>query len=100
MLNPTIKEDLKAIAADLAELRNSFFIVKSVFTPKEAALYIGISQSTLYKLTSAGIIPFSKPNGKLIYFSRAELDKWLLSNPSNSRDEKDKQASTYISINK
>ena len=100
IINAITKEDLKAIEADLAELKNSFFIAKSVFTPKEAALYIGISQSTLYKLTSAGIIPFSKPNGKLIYFSRAELDKWLLSNPSKSDRQKDTEASTYISINK
>jgi excisionase family DNA binding protein len=70
---------------------------KTVFAPKEAAKYMGISLSTLYKLTSAGILPFSKPNGKLIYFCRQSLDNWLLSNTSTSAEEKDEKAATYIS---
>jgi excisionase family DNA binding protein len=70
---------------------------KTVLTAQEAACYMAISQSTLYKLTSAGIVPFSKPNGKLIYFSKDSLDQWLLSNSSKSGEEKDIQVATYIS---
>jgi excisionase family DNA binding protein len=88
--------NLKAIATDIAELKTALLQTKTVFTPKDAALYMGISQSTLYKMTSAGIVPFSKPNGKLLYFSKAALDDWLLSNVSKSANQKESAASTYV----
>ncbi len=89
--------DLQSIAADITEMKIALLHSKTIFSPKDAAQYMGISQSTLYKLTSAGIIPFSKPNGKLIYFSKAGLDRWLLSNPSKSAEQKDIEAATYLS---
>lgn len=46
----------------------------------EAAKYLSISQSHLYKLTSQRKIPFHKPNGKYLYFFKEELDKWIVSN--------------------
>lgn len=69
---------------------------KAVFKPEEAANYLDISLSTLYKMTSAGILPFSKPNGKLIYFSKSSLDDWMLSKLSRSLDQTNKEAATYI----
>ncbi len=71
-------------------------LYKRVLTFKEACEYIDLSPSYVYKLTSAGIIPFSKPNGKKIYFDREKLDEWLLSNGTAGRDKKEVQASTYI----
>ena len=55
---------------------------KRALTFDEACIYSGISKSYMYKLTSAGIIPFSKPNGKMIWFDKQKLDHWLLSNAS------------------
>ena len=46
----------------------------------EAAQYMGISKSYLYKLTMRGEIPHYKPMGKMCYFNRAELEEWLQSN--------------------
>lgn len=89
--------DLQVIAADIAEMKAALLQTKTVFAPKEAAQYMGISLSTLYKLTSSGILPYSKPNGKLIYFSRHSLDNWLLSNNTTSAEDKDTKAATYIS---
>jgi len=40
---------------------------KEVLTFEETCDYTGISRSYLYKLTAAGTIPHSKPNGKLIF---------------------------------
>ena len=37
----------------------------------------GLAPSTLYKLTSRGEIPHSKPGGRL-YFRRSELEQWLM----------------------
>jgi excisionase family DNA binding protein len=45
----------------------------------EAARYLSISQSHLYKLTSQRKIPSHKPNGKYLYFFKEELDEWIVS---------------------
>jgi excisionase family DNA binding protein len=95
-----MNKDLQSIATDIADLKAAMLQTKTVFTPKEASLYMGISQSTLYKLTSAGTIPFSKPNGKLIYFSKVALDNWLLSNVRKSGEQKDTAAATYVTTHK
>jgi excisionase family DNA binding protein len=55
-----------------------------------------LSQSHLYKLTSAGSIPHYKPNGKKLYFNREELDQWLLRNRNATNDEIEQQAADYL----
>jgi excisionase family DNA binding protein len=50
---------------------------KSFLTLSEAAIFLGISKSTLYKHTSAGEIPYNKPNGKIILFRREDLETWI-----------------------
>jgi excisionase family DNA binding protein len=60
---------------------------KEVLNFNEACQYLELSQSHLYKLTSAANIPFYKPNGKKLYFKREELENWLLRNRSTSSDE-------------
>jgi len=69
---------------------------KNVLNIKEACEYLGYKISYLYKLTSAGIIPHSKPNGKKLYFDKAKLEAWMLSNPSSSFSDKKILASTYV----
>ena len=53
---------------------------KEVLTFDEACDYTGISRSYLYKLTASGKIPHSKPNGKMIFFDKDEIVRWLLQN--------------------
>lgn len=72
---------------------------KRVLTFEEGCKYTGYSQSYMYKLTSAGIIPFSKPNGKNIFFDIRKLEAWLLSNPSKSLEERRSDAANYATIN-
>ncbi len=59
---------------------NLIFCAKEVLTSTEAARYMGISMSHLYKLTMRGDIPHYKPTGKLCYFNRKEVEEWLQSN--------------------
>ena len=68
---------------------------KPILTFDEACLYTGMSKSALYKLTSNKEIPFSKPNGKMIYFKRADVDGWLLSNMSATATELADKAMAY-----
>lgn len=51
---------------------------KAVLTFKEAVEYTGFTPRYLYKLTGEKKIPFSKPNGKAIFFDRKELEDWLM----------------------
>lgn len=53
---------------------------KDVLTLKEAVKYTGYTQSYIYRLVSKGKIPFSKPNGKSLFFKRKELERWLQTN--------------------
>ncbi len=46
----------------------------------QAAQYLSISNSQLYKYTSQRKIPFHKPAGKYLYFFKHELDLWIINN--------------------
>lgn len=53
-------------------------LAKNWLTIDEAAAYLSISKSLLYKLNySSNPIPFSKPTEGRIYYKRAELDSWI-----------------------
>jgi len=73
---------------------------KKVLTFAEACEYTGISRSYLYKLTSSNIIPFSKPNGKILFFEKVKLDQWLLQNNSKSNHEFEQEALSHVLKNK
>ncbi len=68
-------------------LENNIYTTKRVFTFQEACMYIGVSESMLYKLTSAKEIPHYKPRGKMLYFAKEELDEWLLQNYEPTVDD-------------
>ncbi len=68
---------------------------KEVLTFEEACEFTGISKSYLYKLTSSGMIPYAKPNGKMIFFERKELVSWLLQNKRRSKEELQQEATRY-----
>jgi excisionase family DNA binding protein len=78
-------------------MENNF---KKVLSFDEGVSYLGYAKSTVYKMTSAGLLPFSKPNGKKIYFDREKLEAWMLSNAQTSHEEKQIEAATYVSTNK
>ncbi len=67
-----------------------------VFTLLEATKYLDVSRSYLYKLTCYNKIPHYKPQGKRIYFSKNELDTWLMTNPVRTEQEIENQADDYI----
>lgn len=68
---------------------------KEVLNFNEAAVYLEVSHSHLYKLTSTGTIPAYKPNGKKLYFNRQELNKWLLSNRQTSLSDIEEEVSHF-----
>lgn len=68
----------------------------NMLTPTEAAEYLGIKVSYLYKLMMRRVIPYYKPGGKLCYFDREDLDKWLRSVRVASDEEIESQVQAYI----
>lgn len=91
------------ILSELIELKSmvmqSNINQKEALTLSETAMYLSLSESYLYQMVSKGQIPHYKPNGKKLYFSRKELDRWLLSNKSISRGEIQEMVDNF-SINK
>ena len=73
-------------------LEKNIYATKKVFTFSEACMYIGVSESMLYKLTANKEIPHYKPRGKMIYFAKEELDEWLLQNHELAVDDATRRA--------
>lgn len=69
---------------------------KEVLTSDEAAQYMGISKSYLYKLTMRKEIPHFKPMGKVCYFNRLELQQWLQRNRYETQEELDERTEEYL----
>lgn len=68
---------------------------KSVLTLAEAAEYMGLKKSYLYRLTHEKRIRHYKPNNKMIYFMVEDIIAWLTSNPVLTDEELSEQAQSY-----
>lgn len=86
-------DELRMVADQITA--NIISTTKEVLTSDEAARYLGISKSYLYKLTMRQQIPHYKPMGKMVYFNRLELESWLQSNRVATADELSQQAQAY-----
>ena len=67
-------ETKKSIEERIEELENLIYLSKNVLSFEEASRFLNLSKSYLYKLTSAGVIPHYKPQGKMIYFEKTASD--------------------------
>lgn len=74
----------------------SLLAAKNVLTIEDVALLTGLSRSHIYKLTSTKQIPYYKPNGKQIYFDRAELEAWMKQNRVGTIAEAQQKAIAYV----
>ena len=71
-------EELRQVA-DLITA-NIICTQKEVLTSAEAATYLGVTKSCLYKWTMSRQIPhYKSPTGKLCFFNRAEVEAWMQS---------------------
>ena len=67
---------------------------RNLMTTTEAARYLGLKPSYLYKMMMRRAIPYYKPGGKLCYFAKEDLDAWL--KRVKSQGEIDSEASRYL----
>ena len=77
-------------------IERQYILSKEILTLEEAAEYVQLSKSCLYKMTSSKEIPYYVPGGKKIYFRRIELDNWILNSKVNSVNESDLEVENYL----
>lgn len=68
-------------------LEDIIFAAKDILSLSEAAAFMGVTKSCLYKMTHEQTIPYFKPNGKLVYFDKCELVNWMRQNRVSSKAE-------------
>ena len=65
-------------------------------TTTEAARYLGLKPSYLYKMMMRRAIPYYKPGGKLCFFAKEDLDAWMKRVRVKSQEEIDSEAARYL----
>lgn len=86
-----MQDELRQVA-DLITA-NTIFCTKEVLTSDEAARYLGVSKSALYKWTSERKIPhFKSPTGKMCFFNRQEVEAWMQSQRVSTDWQLERQA--------
>lgn len=73
--------------------------IAEVFNLNQAAEYVSLSKSAIYKKTSERNIPHFK-KGKKLYFIRSELDEWLTENKVSTHAQIEKEADIYLLRNR
>ena len=69
---------------------------KEVLTVEEAAKFMGMARSSLYKMTSDQTTPFYRPNGKMIFFEKSDILSWIRKNRVSSREEIEEEARLHM----
>lgn len=88
-------EPLFSFEPRIMQVEKILFACKEMLTSQEAAYYLGISLSQLYKMTSSMTIPHYKPRGKMVYFDKSELDAWMRRDRVNTVREAIEASSFY-----
>ena len=89
------KEDLQEIKDLLQEVQQGS--PKEVLTSDEAAAYLGVSKSCIYKLTMGRKIPhYKSEGGKLCYFDRQEIINWMKAHRVATQEELQAQAKQIV----
>ena len=89
------------IMEELAEIKTLTLLAsKNVLTIDDVSLLTGVSRSTIYKMTSKKLLPHYKPNSKLLFFNRKEIEEWAQQNRVMSQQEAEQKALAYSVANK
>lgn len=78
-------------------IKSQNILSKEILTLEEAAEYLHLSKSCVYKATSNKEIPYYVPGGKKLYFKRTELDKWVFNSRVTPTVEMDLEIGSYLS---
>lgn len=70
--------------------------LKQMLTTNEAAKYMGVSLSTMYKLTHRRELPVYKPSGGKVYLKREDINTYLSKHRLMSQAEIEQEAINYV----
>ena len=80
----------------VSALEKHMYALKKILSFEEASKFLNLSKSYLYHLTSKGVIPHYKPQGKMIYFEKELLEDWLRQNPIRTKQELQNEAANRV----
>jgi excisionase family DNA binding protein len=86
-LETAVQELLDRLTRIEQQINAIYVEQKRILDVDEAAAYLHLSKSFLYKLTSSKQIPYSRNEGrKKIYFLKTDLEAWVIQNqvPTNT----------------
>lgn len=86
-MNLNFKKLQKEVFSLRKEVKKSNLFRKRIYTMNEASVVAGVSISLIQKLIASNQIPYSKPNGKLIFIRRRDLENFLMRNYISSNDD-------------
>jgi excisionase family DNA binding protein len=78
-------------------IKEQSILRKEILTLEEITWYLGLSKSSVYKLTSKREIPFYSPGGKKLYFKKSEIDNWVYESKITPIKEVETQVESYLS---
>lgn len=87
-----MNEELKEAIIDMK--RSMIVMMKKVWSVKDLAIVLDISESRVRHMAAENVIPTYKQNGSL-FFKREEIEAWQTKNRTASRDEINSEAATY-----
>lgn len=79
----------------LDKFESQNYMLKDFFTIEEAARYLNLSKSTVYKMTSRGELGCYKPNSKTAFIARKDVNNWIQGNKQLSESELMQLAERY-----
>ncbi len=85
-----VAEKIRAIGV------RGYVLNKSMLDIDDVAVLTGLSKSHIYKLTSKRVLPCYKPNGKLMYFDKSEVEAWMRQNRIEPNEEAEQRALAYV----
>lgn len=91
-----LQKKIEKLTARVESLEIVLYESKQLLTTEDAAILLGMSRSSIYKMTHEGVIPFYKPNGKVVYFEKEELLKWM--RPCRVASEKEIEEAAKLKI--
>lgn len=87
---------LKDLTTHLRFIEKKMYLLKEYLSVTEAADYLNISPSQIYKMTSKHEVPVYKPNGKILFIRRDDLNHWVNKNKVMSKDELEEFAAAHL----
>lgn len=87
-----IETKVDSIQNQLDEAGNSSL---KLMGTKEVADYLGFAKGTIYGLVYQRKIPVIKKGSKL-FFSKQDIDKWLIKNKQLTTEELNEKANSYL----